>query len=75
MNSEAGQLTSPFCVLGVGPDLRAAWPSAWWRSTCYPQHSAGGRRHYHHVVRPLEIAIKIVPLVRLMVLVYFFLFL
>jgi hypothetical protein len=31
-----------FSVLGVGQDPRAALPSAWWRSICYPQHSAGG---------------------------------
>jgi hypothetical protein len=43
-----------FSVLGVGPDPRAASPSAWRWSICYPQHSAGGRRRYYHVVRPLE---------------------
>jgi hypothetical protein len=61
-------------VLGVGPDLRAALPSARQRSICYPQHSAGGRRRCHCVVLPLEKGIKIVPLARLMVLAYYLFF-
>ncbi len=56
------------------PDPRAALPSARRRSICYPQHSAGGRRRCHRVVRPLEKAIKIVPLARLMVSMYYFFF-
>jgi hypothetical protein len=40
-----------FSMLGVGPDPRATLPLAWRQSICYPQHSAGGRQHYHRVVR------------------------
>jgi hypothetical protein len=47
-----------FSVLGVGPDPRAASPLARRQSICYLQHSAGGRRRYHHVVCPLEKAIN-----------------
>jgi hypothetical protein len=61
-------------VLGVGPDPKAASPSAWRRSICYPQHSAGGRRRCHRIVCPLEKAVKIVPLAWLMVLAYYFFF-
>ncbi len=64
-----------FCVLGVGSDPRAASPSAWRRCTCYPQQSAGGRRpSCHLLICPLEKAIKIVPLARLMVQAYYFFF-
>ncbi len=62
-----------FSVLGVGPDPRAASPLARWRSICYPQHSAGGRRRYHHIVRLLEKAIKLSRTSRLMVYLYYYL--
>jgi hypothetical protein len=61
-------------MLGVGPDPRAALPSARQRSICYPQHSAGGRQCCHLVVRPLEKAIEIILLAWLMVLAYNFVF-
>jgi hypothetical protein len=59
-----------FSMLGVGPDSRAALPLAWQWSICYPQHSAGGRQRCHRVIRPLEKAIKIIPLAQVMVLAY-----
>jgi hypothetical protein len=59
-------------VLGVGPDPRAALPSARRRSICYPQHSAEGRRCYHRVVRPREKkTIKSSRTSRLMVYLYY----
>ncbi len=71
---QAMSLFYAFRVLGVGLDPRTALPSARRQSTCYPQHSVGGRRHCHCTVCPLEKAIKIIPLTWLMVLVYFFYF-
>jgi hypothetical protein len=62
-----------FSVLGVGPDPKAASPSARRRSICYPQHSARGRRRYHCIVHPLEKAIKSSHTSRLMVYLYYYL--
>jgi hypothetical protein len=71
----SSQVTSPFyafCVLGVGSDPRAA--SLWLggRVPVIPNNQRGGGGH--HAVRPLEKAIRNIPLARLMVSAYYFFF-
>ncbi len=62
-----------FSMLGVGPDPRVALPLARLWSICYPQHSVGGRRRYHCIVRLLEKAIKLSHTSQLMVCLYYYL--